>query len=93
MQLIKIARHSLRGTLQQEMDMTKPRNTRLGRIAPANWSAAERRNWGYWDGRADAASGRTPQWNTAGLDQPHPLDADYGAAYWAGRAGAVHPNL
>ena len=90
---IKIARHSLRGRTQQEMDAMTSRATRLARTAPAKFSAVERRNWGYWDGVADARNGRTAHWNTAGLNQPHPLDAEYGAAYWAGRTGQSHPNL
>ncbi|HEX6957579.1 MAG TPA: hypothetical protein VF194_06285 [Ferrovibrio sp.] len=59
------------------------------------FSPADRRNWGYWDGRADAERGRMPPWNrpTAdGADCPHPFDRVYGEAYWAGWRGEPHPN-
>jgi hypothetical protein len=50
------------------------------------FSARERFNWGYWDGRADHVSGNVPRWKSRYCDTPHPLDASYGKGYYAGLA-------
>lgn len=59
------------------------------------FSPAERRNWGYWDGKADGKVGKKPAWyvRTAnGSDCRHPTDRIYGEAYWDGWYGRPHPN-
>jgi hypothetical protein len=53
--------------------------------------ADQRRNWGYWDGRACKANGKLPEWAQA-FGQSHPFDAIYGIAFWAGFRGQPHPN-
>jgi len=61
--------------------------------ASSKFSPAERRNWGFWDGKADAAKGRYPQWCKYGADmrKAH-FDKSYAAGYYAGWYGHEHPN-
>ncbi len=48
-------------------------------------SPRERFNWGYWDGLADRAKGRTAVWaKTAIYRCKHPYDQAYGRGYWDG---------
>ena len=56
------------------------------------FSPAERRNWGYWDGRSARERGRLPEWSRAGTTHGHPFDKPYGEAFWAGWYGQPHPN-
>lgn len=54
---------------------------------------AERRNWGYWDGKAARRRGRYPEWaKPYNYRQAHPFDKSYGAGFWAGWYGEDHPN-
>jgi hypothetical protein len=55
------------------------------------FSPAERRNWGYWDGFNARQRGRLPMWARY-ASAPHPFDRQYGAAYWQGWYGELHPN-
>ena len=55
-------------------------------------SPAERRNWGYWDGRSDRERGKTALWSKGGTIHAHPYDKPYGEAYWSGFYGEPHPN-
>ncbi len=62
-------------------------------MAVSKFSPAERRNWGFWDGVADAERGRWPEWDRSHTYRGrHPFDKPYGEAYWAGRYGEAHPN-
>lgn len=56
------------------------------------FSPAERRNWGYWDGRSARERGRLPEWSRAGTVHRHPFDKPYGEAFWKGWYGEAHPN-
>jgi hypothetical protein len=56
-------------------------------------SPAERRNWGYWDGKSARERGRFPDWAKAYVTrQAHPFDKPYGEAFWAGWYDEPHPN-
>lgn len=56
------------------------------------FSPAERRNWGYWDGRAARERGKLPEWSTRNSAGRHPFDKPYGEAFWLGWYGEAHPN-
>lgn len=57
------------------------------------FSAAERRNWGFWDGDSDRKTNRRPAWVNPGVYRcRHPFDQSYAAGYWAGFYGEAHPN-
>lgn len=59
----------------------------------SKFSPAERRNWGWWDGKAAAERNRWPEWNKSHVYRPaHPFDRPYGEAFWAGWYGEPHPN-
>lgn len=59
----------------------------------ATFTPAERRNWGYWDGKADGAKGRWPAWCKIGADMAKAhFDKSYAAGYKAGWYGDAHPN-
>lgn len=59
----------------------------------ARFSPAERRNWGYWDGKAAHLMRRYPTWAPArSYEAPHPTDKVYGEAFWKGWRGEAHPN-
>ena len=57
------------------------------------FSAAERRNWGYWDGRTDRERGKRAIWAKPSVyRQKHPFDKPYGEGYWMGYYDEPHPN-
>jgi len=57
------------------------------------FSPAERRNWGYWDGKAARERGRYPEWAECFHPRKkHPFDKQYGDGFWAGWYGEPHPN-
>lgn len=59
----------------------------------SQFSIAERRNWGYWDGVADRERGKHPKWEKHTVYRcKHPFDKPYGEAYWMGYYGEPHPN-
>ncbi len=57
-------------------------------------SPAERRNWGYWDGRAAREAGRWPEWCRPSADfrNAH-YDKQYGTGFHAGWYGEPHPSV
>ena len=55
--------------------------------------AAERRNWGYWDGVNARERGRLPEWSRLHSGGHHPFDQPYGEAFWLGWDGEGHPNV
>ena len=66
--------------------------TKLTKVS-TKFSTAERRNWGYWDGKAAQESGRLPEWNHGPSYRcKHPFDQMYGEAFWQGFYGEYHPN-
>ncbi len=65
----------------------------MSTVAKTRWTPAERRNWGYWDGRAARSRNRYPVWARSHLYRgQHPFDQCYGTAFWAGWYGEAHPN-
>lgn len=57
------------------------------------FSPAERRNWGYWDGRSARERNRHPEWCKSYHHRPaHPFNKPYGEGFWAGWYGEAHPN-
>lgn len=53
----------------------------------SKFATADRRNWGFWDGKADAAKGRRPVWCKFGdMLKAHP-DKAYAEGYYAGWCG------
>lgn len=56
------------------------------------WTAAIRRNWGYWEGVAARTRNQFPMWNKVSVYRcQHPSDKPYGEAFWAGWYGEEHP--
>lgn len=47
-------------------------------------------NWGFWDGRNDGLSNRSPEWNRHGRSH---FDKVYEKGYWAGRATKADVTL
>ena len=59
----------------------------------SQFSPAERRNWGYWDGKAARERGRYPEWaKSYNCCQKHPFDQQYGKGFWLGWYDQPHPN-
>lgn len=58
----------------------------------SNVSRDERKNWGFWDGRAAAKRHRWPEWARVGVDfaKAH-FDSAYGEGFHAGWYGQPHP--
>ena len=57
------------------------------------FTPAERRNWGYWDGKAAHERGKWPEWCPCHADmrKAH-YDKQYGIGFHAGWYDEDHPN-
>lgn len=66
----------------------------MAQTSSSQFSPAERRNWGYWDGKAARERGRFPVWaKSYNHRQAHPFDQQYGKGFWAGWYDESHPNI